>query len=604
MNISKFINRQNDDRESVGGSRPGGTSLSSSARRDTRRGAVRKRLGEMLVDAGLLTGDQLEKALPEQRRSGLKLGQYLIMNGILREDVIVDLISEQLRIDKFDSSRHPFDVSLSTAVPQEFAQKHNLVPVCRRGTVLTVATTDPMDINALDSVELISNYEVEPVICTEKELNDLTFSIYGVTNSDLDEAIDRMEDMDIESEFEMESPADIQLDSLHDMAEEAPIVRLVNSILAQAMREGASDIHISPEKDHIQLRFRVDGKLRDVPAPPKSVFLPVISRLKILANMDIAVTRVPQDGRFSFNVDGKEVHVRASALPTIHGENMVLRLLQRSGKVYTMDELGMDAEDVEKLRQVIYKPYGMILATGPTGSGKSTSLYAILREINRPDINIVTLEDPVEYRVERIRQVQLNRKAGMTFAGGLRSILRQDPDVIMVGEIRDTETASISVQSALTGHRLLSTIHTNDAAGAVTRLIDMGIEPFLVASTLLVAIAQRLVRTVCPHCAEAYTPPPEALQSFGIEDTEGFNFMRGRGCFRCNHSGYLGRIGLYEILLIDEFVQDLILRRASSSEIKKAAVKAGLLRTLREDAIRKVKAGRTTLEEAASAVMT
>ena len=361
---------------------------------------------------------------------------------------------------------------------------------------------------------------------------------------------------------------------------------MTNSIFAQAVRSRASDIHISPQQNTVQLRFRIDGKLIEMPSPPKSVFLSVIARLKIIANMDITVSRVPQDGRFTLKLEKKEINVRVSSIPTIHGENIVMRLLDMSAGIYTLDSLGMDADDMAKIESMCIKPYGMILSTGPTGSGKSTSLYAILNSINKPDINIITLEDPVEYRVNDIRQVQLNTKAGMTFASGLRSILRQDPDVIMVGEIRDAETAAVSVQAAQTGHRVLSTVHTNDAAGVITRFIDMGIEPFLISSVLIVSFAQRLVRTVCPYCKEPYNPPAKALAAFGITETEtkNANFQRGKGCNQCKNTGYKGRTGVFEVLAIDEMIQDMIVNQRSSPEITRAAVAAGKLKTLQKDA--------------------
>jgi type IV pilus assembly protein PilB len=381
------------------------------------------------------------------------------------------------------------------------------------------------------------------------------------------------------------------------------VVRLVNSILSQAVRESASDIHISPEKDYVQVRFRVDGKLHEVPAPPKSMFLPIVSRLKILANMDISISRVPQDGRFTVKMKNKEINIRASTIPSIYGENMVLRLLDTSSGVYTLKRLGMGDRDRAKIVSVVSRPYGMILSTGPTGSGKSTSLYSLLKTINKPDINIITVEDPVEYRIEKICQVQLNRKAGMTFADGLRSILRQDPDVIMVGEIRDSETATIAVQAALTGHKVLSTLHTNDSAGAITRFIDMGIEPFLVASTMIAAIAQRLVRTVCPQCKQPVEPSPEALAFWGLSNRNGTKFRQGAGCFNCMHTGYKGRTGLYEVLLIDEAVQQMIVQKESSTAIGRTARKNGEFTTLKEDAADKISRGLTTFDEAASAVL-
>jgi type IV pilus assembly protein PilB len=333
------------------------------------------------------------------------------------------------------------------------------------------------------------------------------------------------------------------------------------------------------------------------------MFLPIVSRLKILANMDIALSRVPQDGRFTIKMDNKEINIRTSTLPTIYGENVVIRLLDTSTGVYSLEHLGMSVGDRDKIESMVVKPYGMILCTGPTGSGKSTTVYSMLKKINQPDINIITLEDPVEYRMEKIRQIQFNRKAGMTFASGLRSVMRQDPDVIMVGEIRDPETASIAVQAALTGHRVLSTVHTNDAAGAITRFIDMGIEPFLVSSVMLLSVAQRLVRRVCDYCKKPYKPPQKALEYWGLDKAEGANFMQGTGCFNCMDKGFKGRTGIYEVLLIDEMVQEMILNRRSAQDITRAARQAGTLTTLREDAAAKVLDGITTLEEAASAIM-
>ena len=388
------------------------------------------------------------------------------------------------------------------------------------------------------------------------------------------------------------------------LEEALPFQKKSNLKLGQFLvREGASDIHVSPEKESVQVRFRVDGRLHEVPAPPKSMFLPIISRLKILANMDIAISRIPQDGRFTVKMKNKDINIRASTIPSIYGENMVLRMLDTSTSIYTLDRLGMNKKDREKLESMVSKPHGMILSTGPTGSGKSTSLYSILKTINKPDINIITVEDPVEYRIEKIRQVQLNRKAGMTFASGLRSILRQDPDVIMVGEIRDSETASIAVQAALTGHRVLSTLHTNDAPGAVTRFVDMGIEPFLVASVMIVAFAQRLVRTVCPNCKTSYQPPAEAIKFWGLDSVKNANFQQGQGCFNCMHTGYKGRSGIYEVLLITDLVKDLILKNASAHDIARAAAKSGEYSTLKNSAAEKVIQGITSLEEAASAVM-
>jgi type IV pilus assembly protein PilB len=567
----------------------------------------KKRLGEMLVEDGLITEDRLKQALIDQKKAGLKLGQFLTRQGIVSELQIIDLLSQQLKIAKFHPDEYPLDIDLSRQIPIEVAQKYQIAPLRKKGRLLTIAIVDPLDINVLDYIEVLTNSEVEPVVCSEREVNQLINSLYGMQSG----LGGIMETMEISSQDDsltetVSDKEELQIASLQDMAGEAPVIRLANSIFAQAIRDGASDIHISPQQKTVQMRFRIDGKLLEVPSPPKSLFLPIIARMKILANMDITVSRIPQDGRFTLKLDRKEINVRVSSMPTIYGENLVLRLLDTSGGVYSLDRLGMVKSDMEKIEKVSHKPYGMILSTGPTGSGKSTSLYAILNTINKPDINIITLEDPVEYRIGNIRQVQLNRKAGMTFASGLRSVLRQDPDVIMVGEIRDPETAAISVQAAQTGHRVLSTVHTNDAAGAITRFVDMGIEPFLVSSVLIASFAQRLVRTVCPYCKESYMPAETAYAAMGItpEQAAGANFQRGKGCYQCKNTGYKGRTGLFEVLINDEMIQEMIIQKKSSQEIARAAIEAGNLRTLKEDAAAKVMLGITTLEEAASAVMT
>ena len=560
-------------------------------------------MGEILVEGGLLTRKQLEEALPFQKKSHLKLGQFLVREGIVNESQIVDLVSNQLRIEKYRPENYTIDTDLTNLMPADIAHKYQTAPLQKNGLLLSIAMVDPLDINALDAIELFTNCEVEVLICSEQHLNSLLSSLYG-TYAGIGGVLEDMEEMEIDKTAVKSSiTEDVEVSSLQGMAEEAPVVRLVNSILSQGVREGASDIHISPEKESVQIRFRVDGRLHEVPAPPKSMFLPIISRLKILSNMDIAISRIPQDGRFTVKMKNKDINIRVSTIPSIYGENMVLRLLDTSSSIYSLERLGMNERDRKRLESMISRPHGMILSTGPTGSGKSTSLYSILRKINQPDINIITIEDPVEYRIEKIRQVQLNRKAGMTFAGGLRSILRQDPDVIMVGEIRDSETASIAVQAALTGHRVLSTLHTNDSPGAITRFIDMGVEPFLVASVMIVSFAQRLVRKVCPSCKTAYRPPSEALKFWRLDQVKNVNFQQGRGCFNCMHTGFKGRTGVYEVLIIDDIVQNLILKRKSAYEIARAAKEAGNFTTLKENAAEKVIRGITSLEEAASAVM-
>ena len=561
----------------------------------------RKRLGELLLEGGLISQAQLDQALAGQKDSSLKLGQYLIQNGLLKEQQIVELVSRQLKIPRYSPDSHPYEEGASDLIGEDLAQKNHLVPLCRKGNRLIVAMPDPMDINALDTVEVATNMEVEPVICSENDFELLFGSVYG--RSGVAEGI--FEGLDVgEDAAPAEEEQDIAVDALHDQADQAPIIRMVNSILNQAVREKASDVHLSPERDYVQARFRVDGKLRAVPAPPKNAFLPLVSRIKIMANMDISVSKIPQDGRFSFRAQDREFNVRASSLPTLYGENIVLRLLDRNAHGLTLPELGLAEQDLAKVRRAMKKPYGLIVSAGPTGSGKTTTLYSILREINKPEINIITLEDPVEYRIPGIRQVQLNRRAGMTFASGLRSILRQDPDVILVGEIRDLETASIATQAALTGHQVLTTLHTNDAASAAIRLIDMGVESFLVSSVMLVTVSQRLVRRNCQHCLEEYEPSAELQRAFGLDPAaKKYTFKRGTGCRQCQQTGFSGRRALFEVLEVDDAVQELILKRASAREITRMAVASKRMRPLKVDAVRKAVSGVTTLEEAASAVM-
>ena len=547
------------------------------------------RLGELLLASGLLSADQLEAALQGQRSSGMKLGEYLIKQGICRESDVVDAVCRQTGIERYTPSRFPLNLSLSDRLPADVAQRTNAVPLLIRGDVLVVAMMDPLDIDALDRIEIVTDREVEPVMCLRQEFTQLYAALYGHFNTmdGVMESFTALPDQPVASD-DLLIASETPKDEL-GQPDEAPVVRLVNSILTQAVRESASDIHISPEKDSIQIRFRIDGKLRKTPSPPKSVGASIVSRIKILANMDISITRVPQDGRFTMMVDRREINVRVSTLPTIYGENVVMRLLDMStNHVYTLDKLGMSDKDCKTISQTIERPYGMILSTGPTGSGKSTSLYSILQLLNKPDVNAITLEDPVEYRIDGIRQVQLNVRAGMTFASGLRSILRQDPDVIMVGEIRDSETAQIAVQAALTGHLVLSTLHTNDAPGAVSRLMEMHIEPYLVASVLLCSFAQRLVRKVCPHCAEPYDPPRALLGLFGIKDAEGATFRRGKGCYHCGNTGYLGRIGIFEVMPVTPEIQEAIVRRAHAQEISAIAQRQGVMNTLAQDAARMV----------------
>ena len=563
----------------------------------------RKRLGEMMLDAEMLEKDQLEKALVGARNSGKRLGQYLIREGIVSEKEIVALVSSQMHIKRYDASEYAISSALASIFDVDTAQKFQAVPIHKKDGILLIAMTDPLDINAYDHIEVYTDTEVEAVICTEQELSSLISSVYGsYAGADgVMENIQELQEMNIKDEVEEQYQQNIS--SLMDMAEEAPVVRLVNSILTQAVKEKASDVHLGPEKDSVEIRFRVDGKLHHIPAPPKNMFTSIVSRLKILANLDISISRIPQDGRFTVFVQDKEINIRVSTIPTVYGENVVLRLLDTSAGIYSLEKLGMEPTDIALIEKMIKMPYGLMLATGPTGSGKSTSLFSMLKIINTPDVNIITLEDPVEYRMEHVRQGQLNRRAGMTFASGLRAILRQDPDVVMIGEIRDGETAGVAVQAALTGHMVLSTVHTNDAAGAITRFVDMGVEPFMVSSVMLITQAQRLIRKVCPHCKESYSPPEEVRKFWGLENAQGVDFVRGRGCMQCKDTGYLGRTGIYEVLHVNQDVQKMILAGKSAQEITFVCAESGHLKTLKQDAALKVANGITSIEEAASAVM-
>ena len=564
---------------------------------------IRMRIGELLVKGGLITEAQLQHALGQKRPDGMKLGEFLIRQGIVDEESVVRVICEQAGVERYSDKRFPFNRELASKIPAAVAQRNKAVPLLMQGSVLFVAMVDPLDIDALDRLEITANCEVDAVMCLMQEFLQLFGLIYGnYTGIDgVMQTLGAGNDEQPNAALEIVQARD---DEVGDAGapDEAPVVRLVNAILAQGVREGASDIHINPEKESLEVRFRIDGRLRKVPSVPRRVASSVISRIKILGNMDISVNRIPQDGRFTILVDSREINVRVSSLPTIYGENIVMRLLDMSAKrLYTLPQLGMNPADCEKIEKYARKPYGMILSTGPTGSGKSTSLYSILQMVNREDLNTITLEDPVEYRVHGIRQVQLNARACMTFASGLRSILRQDPDILMVGEIRDGETAQIAVQAALTGHLVFSTLHTNDATGAVSRLIDMGVEPYLVASVLLCAFAQRLVRVVCPHCKEEYHPSPVLLESFGLH-ADDVAYYHGKGCFNCGNTGYLGRMGLFEVMTMPLTMQEAVAGRVTTQALRQLALAEGM-RTLAADAAAKIKAGLTTVEEAARVAM-
>jgi len=558
---------------------------------------MRKRLGELLLDAKKLTEKDLLRALTEQKKYGDKLGKVIVKLGMLSEKEIIDTVSKQLNIPIIDLKALEIPEDVVSLITADIAKNSMLIPVMRRYNVLKLAMVDPLDIDAMDNVARMVKMEIEPLIVTEDELKQALEKYYGLKTI-VEETLDRIREQELTLERDEEDNEEDERISV-DVIEEEPVVRFVNSLLAQALADNVSDIHVEPSKNLMRVRMRVDGRLREVPSPDKKMFLPIVSRIKILAGIDIARTRTPQDGRFNIRESNREVGVRVSTFPTIHGEKVVLRLLDKSTALYGIDNLGFLRDDKEKIKSVLKRPYGFILSTGPTGSGKSTTLYAILNFINSSEKNIITIEDPVEYTLDGLAQAQVNPRAGMTFETGLRSILRQDPDIIMVGEIRDRETANIAVHSALTGHLVLSTLHTNDAASAVTRLVEMGIEPFLVTSSVSCVIGQRLLRKICPECKESYYPTPSVHKTFQIR--EDVLLYRGKGCPACKYKGYRGRTGVYEVLVMDDELRELIISKAPSEVLKKRAHEKGM-RLMRDDAVMKVLFGTTTLEEALNVV--
>ena len=553
----------------------------------------RKSLGESLVEQKTITDEQLKSAIQESEKDGEPLRKTLVKLGLVSEDDICNFFEEQLGIPRIDLRNYLIDPKILAMIPEALARKHVLMPLFKTGDTLTIATADPLNVVALDEIRIKTKSNIEPAVATETEIRNAISQYYGTGSSieDIVKSID-MKTLTIDEEKE-----EIETDKLRNMAEEAPIIKLVNLVIMQAIRDKASDIHVEPEEESLKIRFRIDGILHEVSTIPKHLQAAVLSRMKIMSDLNIATKRIPQDGRFRLKVENTQIDMRVSSLPTVHGENIVMRLLDTSSILIGLSQLGFDEVNLERFKSLIVKPHGIILVTGPTGSGKTTTLYSALNTINMPDKNIITVEDPVEYQLKGVRQSQINPKAGLTFANGLRSILRQDPDVIMVGEIRDLETAEIAVQAALTGHLVFSTLHTNDAPSSLTRLTDMGVEPFLISSSVIGIIAQRLVRTICSACKESYTPSPEAIKDVGVKLPEGgLKFYRGKGCKACKNTGYKGRIGIFEMLTLNDKIRDMVLAKTSSSQIKHAAQEFGM-KSLREDGIEKVLAGATTIDE-------
>jgi type IV pilus assembly protein PilB len=553
----------------------------------------RKLLGEILRDEGLISDEQIEQALRKQRHEkGLRIGEALVAMGAVTPEDVAKAIWQQRHIPYIDLDSYAIDPSVIELIPEKLARAYTALPLFKIGNALTVAMADPLNLIAVDDLRTKTGYEIEPAIATEDKIVSSLDNYYR-----MDESISQLID-DVAQEDDEQAAAKGKDREESPEVAEAPMVKLANLIIQQAVRDGSSDVHIEPGEKAVSVRYRIDGMLHEVKKVPKSIQDAITSRFKVWAEIDIAKKREAQDGRFYVNSGGKHIEVRLSCFPTIYGENLVMRILDPTATILELKSLGLSAALLDDYMKLAKMTQGMVLVTGPTGSGKTTTLYATLDTITDPSLNIITIEDPVEYRLKQIRQTQVNPKAGVTFAAGLRAIVRQDPDVIMVGEIRDLETAQMAVRASLTGHLVFSTLHTNDAPGSIARLLDIGVEPFLISSGITGVLAQRLLRTICSACKEAYVPPIQTLEHFGIaKRAKGRKFYRGKGCQACRFSGYKGRIGVFELLLVTNDVKDLINEKRSATEIRQKAPKAGDLRTILRDGLEKAARGMTTFEE-------
>lgn len=555
-----------------------------------------RKLEEILVERGSVSEEDIARALTNERTKGQPLGMVLLQQGVISEDDLLEALSDQFGLPYWrDLEEKGIEQIPVSKVPITFYRQHRVFPIAFAAGVVKVAVTDPLNIQPLDDLAVFLGVPVEPVLSTERAVMGAINRFYDRATDSTEQIMQGLEEEDLgalANEIE-------ETDDLLDLASEAPVIRLVNSILFQAVRARASDIHLEPFERELKVRYRIDGLLYNILYPPKRLQAAISSRIKVMANLNIAERRLPQDGRTRIRVGEKDVDIRVSVVPTAYGERIVLRLLDKTSILLGLEEIGMREECYDRYRRLIKRSNGIILVTGPTGSGKTTTLYATLNKINSPELNIITVEDPIEYQLNGIGQIQVNPRIDLTFANGLRSILRQDPDIIMVGEIRDLETAEIAIQSSLTGHLVFSTLHTNDAAGAVTRLLDMGVEGFLVASSVLAIMAQRLLRLICQQCREPYRPDVALVKEIGLsgeESTFDGSFYRGKGCSACLHTGYRGRTGIYELLVVDDSIRNLIMSGADSNAIKRQAIQQGML-TLLQDGASKVATGITTVDE-------
>ncbi len=549
----------------------------------------RKRLGDLLLEVGMITQEQLDAAIDFQKKTGEKLGNAITKLGYASEDDIIQVLEFQLGIPHVKLEKYNIEKLACSSIPESIARRYGLIPIKIDKGILTVAMSDPLNVFAIDDVRIYSGLEVQPVIANNASVIKAIDKYYGA-----DKAMRAVEEFKKEHST-LKINSEVVTDQSEDEVNNSPAVKAINSIIEQAVRSRASDIHIEPFETYINIRYRIDGQLSVIMRPDIDIMTAISARIKIIGGMNIAEKRLPQDGRISIEVDGREYDLRVSILPTMYGEKIVIRIADKNAFILSKEELGFNEYEIKQFTNMLQNPHGIILVTGPTGSGKSTTLYSAISEINRQDINIVTVEDPVECIIEGVNQVQVNTKTGMTFATSLRSILRQDPDVIMIGEIRDTETAEIAVRAAITGHLVLSTIHTNDAPSSVLRLIDMGIEPYMVSSAMVGVIAQRLVRRICPNCTEKYTATDEDMEILRLEG-ERPTLYKGRGCPMCTFTGYRGRQGVYEVITVSKKHKEMINNRCSEGELKEYSIENGM-QTLRENLIKKVLAGETTVSE-------
>ncbi|HUP46670.1 MAG TPA: type IV-A pilus assembly ATPase PilB [Thermoanaerobaculia bacterium] len=561
------------------------------------------RLGELLTKAGLISQEQLKEALKVQKESGSKLGETLIKLAFVTEEDITECLSQQFGVPSINLAHFEIDPSVIKLIPADVARKYNILPVNKTGATITIAMADPTNVFAMDDIKFMTGYNVEPVVASELGIKAAIDTYYGSTSSlELKKVMEDLQQTEAADLEVLEDDEELDVEALAEGAEEAPVVKLCNLILTDAIKRGASDIHIEPYEKEYRVRFRIDGTLYEIMNPPLKLRDSITSRMKILSKLDIAEKRLPQDGRIKLkmklNEKNKELDFRVSVLPTLFGEKIVMRLLDKDNLMLDMTKLGFEPESLVKFEEAIFKPWGMVLVTGPTGSGKTNTLYSALSKVNSPEVNIMTAEDPVEFNLPGINQVQMKESIGLNFAATLRSFLRQDPNIILVGEIRDFETAEIAIKAALTGHLVLSTLHTNDAPSTINRLMNMGIEPFLVATSVQLIAAQRLARRICKNCKEAVDVAPQALLNIGFRQDEigTFTVYKGRGCEKCNNTGYKGRVGLIEVMGIDDDLRDLILSGGTAIDIKRRAAENGMI-NLRRSGLIKIKDGVTTIEE-------